>query len=196
MLSAVTRSTLTPVPSSISYRVTVGPRLKPVTAASTWNCFKTSVIERTTSSLAAERALAGVPAARVEAAGSRYGALGCGGRRRAASSSKSLVLARAESGQQVRGPDSASSRMPIGEAPDGARLARRSSATVLRPTSVTAGASTGESNAGSSSRWDLVRRHHGRSRRRTGPRSSRPPKETSVFFVSASWAGDSCAPNR
>ena len=37
-MSAVTRSTLTPRPSSISYWVTVGPREKPVTFASTWNC--------------------------------------------------------------------------------------------------------------------------------------------------------------
>ena len=35
--SAVTRSTFTPPESSISYRVTVGPRLNPVTSASTLN---------------------------------------------------------------------------------------------------------------------------------------------------------------
>ena len=38
LVSWVTRSTLTAGPSSISYRVTVGPRLNPVTRASTSNC--------------------------------------------------------------------------------------------------------------------------------------------------------------
>ena len=40
LVSAVIRSTLTPCPTSISYWVTVGPREKPVTGASTWNCFE------------------------------------------------------------------------------------------------------------------------------------------------------------
>ena len=40
--SWVTRSTLTAGPSSISYLVTVGPRVKPVTWASTSNCSSTS----------------------------------------------------------------------------------------------------------------------------------------------------------
>jgi hypothetical protein len=66
---AVTRSTFTPGPSSISYCVTVGPRENPVTFASTWNWSSTAVIWRTTSSFAAERAFAGAPAASVDAAG-------------------------------------------------------------------------------------------------------------------------------
>ena len=57
----VTRSTLTAGPSSISYLVTVGPRLNPVTAASTWNCSSTSVSASTTMSLARVRALGAVP---------------------------------------------------------------------------------------------------------------------------------------
>ena len=69
--SAVTRSTLTPGASSTSYRVTDGPRLKPVTTASTWNCLSTSVIAATTSSLAALRARGGVPATRTDGEGSR-----------------------------------------------------------------------------------------------------------------------------
>ncbi len=59
--SAVTRSTLTPGASSISYRVTVGPRLNPVTWASTWNCSSTSVRAATTMSLARVRALGALP---------------------------------------------------------------------------------------------------------------------------------------
>ena len=59
--SAVTRSTLTAGPSSISYRVTVGPRLKPATFASTLNCSNTSCSAATTMSLALVRALGGEP---------------------------------------------------------------------------------------------------------------------------------------
>ena len=77
-VSAVMRSTLTPGPSAISYWVTVGPREKPVTRASTENCSKTPVIAATTRSLASERAFGGVPWASVVTAGRRYG--GAGGR--------------------------------------------------------------------------------------------------------------------
>ena len=59
--SAVTRSTLTPGASSISYLVTVGPRLNPVTWASTWNCSSTSDSASTTMSLVRVRALGAVP---------------------------------------------------------------------------------------------------------------------------------------
>ncbi len=61
LVSAVIRSTFTAGPSSISYRVTVGPRVKPVTAASTLNSLKTVVSEVTTASLAALRDLPGPP---------------------------------------------------------------------------------------------------------------------------------------
>ena len=59
--SAVTRSTLTAGPSSISYLVTVGPRLNPVTWASTWNCSNTSDSVATTMSLALVRCLGAEP---------------------------------------------------------------------------------------------------------------------------------------
>ncbi len=59
--SWVTRSTLTASPSLISYLVTVGPRLKPVTAASTSNWSSTAVSARTTVSLAWVRSLGAVP---------------------------------------------------------------------------------------------------------------------------------------
>ena len=59
--SAVTRSTLTAGPSSISYLVTVGPRLNPVTCASTWNCSSTSDSAATTMSLALVRCFGAVP---------------------------------------------------------------------------------------------------------------------------------------
>ena len=59
--SAVIRSTLTAFPSSTSYRVTVGPRMKPVTWASISNCKKTSVRAATTISLALLLALAAGP---------------------------------------------------------------------------------------------------------------------------------------
>jgi hypothetical protein len=52
LVSAVMRSTLTPGPSEISYCVTVGPREKPVTRASTPNCSKTPVMAATTRSFA------------------------------------------------------------------------------------------------------------------------------------------------
>ncbi len=68
--SWVTRSTLTAGPSSISYRVTVGPRLKPVTWASTSNCSRTAVSALTTTSLAWVRVLGAVPG-RISAAGGR-----------------------------------------------------------------------------------------------------------------------------
>ena len=50
--SAVMRSTFTAFPSSTSYRVTVGPRINPVTRASISNCKKTSVSAATTASFA------------------------------------------------------------------------------------------------------------------------------------------------
>ena len=59
--SAVTRSTLTAGPSSISYLVTVGPRLNPVTCASTWNCSRTSDSASTTTSLARVRCFGAEP---------------------------------------------------------------------------------------------------------------------------------------
>ena len=61
LLSWVTRSTLTPGSSSISYRVTVGPRVKPATVASTLNCSNTSCRSATTLSLALVLALCGDP---------------------------------------------------------------------------------------------------------------------------------------
>ena len=57
----MTASTLTAAPSSISYLVTVGPRLNPVTCASTWNCSSTSDSAATTMSLARVRAFGAVP---------------------------------------------------------------------------------------------------------------------------------------
>ena len=59
--SWVTRSTFTAGPSSISYLVTVGPRLNPATCASTLNCSNTSCRAAITMSLALVRALCGVP---------------------------------------------------------------------------------------------------------------------------------------
>ncbi len=59
--SAVTRSTLTAGASSISYLVTVGPRVKPVTCASTSNCSSTADSASTIASLALVRGLATVP---------------------------------------------------------------------------------------------------------------------------------------
>ncbi len=61
LASAVIRSTFTAGPSSTSYRVTVGPRVKPVTAASTLNSVKTLVSDATMASLAALRVLPGPP---------------------------------------------------------------------------------------------------------------------------------------
>ncbi len=55
--SWVMRSTFTPGPSSTSYRVTVGPRVNPVTAASTSNCSKTLCSASITCSLALLRLL-------------------------------------------------------------------------------------------------------------------------------------------
>ena len=59
----VIRSTFTPGPSSTSYRVTVGPRANPVTAASTSNCSKTPWSALITSSLARLRAFGASPTA-------------------------------------------------------------------------------------------------------------------------------------
>src|ERR1700727_1804987 len=68
----VTRSTLTEGPSSISYLVTEGPRLNPVTCASTWNCSSTSDSASTTMSLARVRALGAEPGRSSAIGGSVY----------------------------------------------------------------------------------------------------------------------------
>jgi hypothetical protein len=70
--SAVTRSTLTAGPSSISYLVTVGPRLKSTTCASTWNCSNTSVSAAITTSLALVRCFGAVPGRSSAVGGSVY----------------------------------------------------------------------------------------------------------------------------
>ncbi len=70
LLSAVTRSTFTPLPSSTSYRVTVGPRVKPVTWASISKFSRTPVSASTTRSFAAERTLCGAPFASAFSSGS------------------------------------------------------------------------------------------------------------------------------
>ena len=57
------RSTFTPAPRVFSYRVTVGPRVKPVTAQSTPNSRNTCCRAEMTASLALVLAFAGVPAA-------------------------------------------------------------------------------------------------------------------------------------
>ena len=62
--SAVTRSTLVAGPSSTSYRVTVGPRVNPVTWASISNCSKTIDSASTTRSLATLRVRWGAPGRR------------------------------------------------------------------------------------------------------------------------------------
>jgi hypothetical protein len=72
LLSAVTRSTLTAGPSSISYLVTVGPRLNPVTSASTWNCSSTSDSAATTMSFALVRCFGAVPGRSSAVGGSVY----------------------------------------------------------------------------------------------------------------------------
>src|SRR5258708_37749234 len=59
--SEVTRSTLTDGPSSIAYLVTVGPRLNPVTCASTSNWSRPMVSASTMAPLARGRALGAVP---------------------------------------------------------------------------------------------------------------------------------------
>ena len=66
---AVIRSTFTALPSSTSYRVTVGPRIKPVTSASMSNCLNTSVREATTLSLTLLFALAAGPARKISGGG-------------------------------------------------------------------------------------------------------------------------------
>ena len=69
----VTASTFTPGASSTSYLVTVGPREKPTTAASTPNSLNTLVIDATTWSFAADLALGGVPGAKIDSGGITYG---------------------------------------------------------------------------------------------------------------------------
>ena len=61
--SWVIRSTFTPGPISISYRVTVGPRVNPATTASTSNCSKTPCNAAITSSLARLRIRGASPTA-------------------------------------------------------------------------------------------------------------------------------------
>jgi hypothetical protein len=68
--SWVIRSTFTPGPSSTSYRVTVGPRANPVTAASTSNWSKTPRSALMTSSLARLRARGDSPGGSREIGGS------------------------------------------------------------------------------------------------------------------------------
>ena len=68
--SAVTRSTFTAGASSISYRVTVGPRVYPVTSASTSNCRNTSCSASTIRSLARLFAFGAVPGRSSAAGGS------------------------------------------------------------------------------------------------------------------------------
>ncbi len=68
--SAVTRSTFTPGSSSISYLVTVGPRVNAATVASTLNCSNTSCRSATTLSLAFVRALCGEPSRSIAGGGS------------------------------------------------------------------------------------------------------------------------------
>ena len=60
--SALIASTFTPCPSSISYLVTVGPRINPVTCASTENCSKTCLSAARTTSLAFDLPFATGPA--------------------------------------------------------------------------------------------------------------------------------------
>ena len=69
--SAVIFSTFTPGPSSTSYRVTVGPRVKPVTAASILNCSRTAVIRSIMSSFDALRVRGGSPSMSSDAGGRR-----------------------------------------------------------------------------------------------------------------------------
>src|SRR5271156_6696109 len=116
--SAVIFSTLTPGPSSTSYRVTVGPRVQPVTAASTLNCSRTDVIESAMWSLAALRFLGGSPATSRLSDGNVYGPS------TTRSSTKLSCLAtdlaprrrpRATAGSGTVGLSSA----PTGEVPDG-----------------------------------------------------------------------------
>ena len=70
-LSWMIRSTLTPAPSSISYRVTVGPRVKPDTRQSTPNSVNTCVSAAITSSLARVCSRCALPLANVSSDGSR-----------------------------------------------------------------------------------------------------------------------------
>ncbi len=72
LVRAVIRSTLTAAPRVTSYRVTVGPRVKPVTSASTLNSVNTLRSEATTASLAALRVLPGPPFSSRSSEGSAY----------------------------------------------------------------------------------------------------------------------------
>lgn len=69
-VSAVTFSTFTAGPSSISYRVIVGPRVNPVTCASMSNCSSTPVSAFTTVSLAFVRGLDTLPGRSADGSGS------------------------------------------------------------------------------------------------------------------------------
>ncbi|CAB4538874.1 unannotated protein [freshwater metagenome] len=70
--SAVIFSTFTALPSSTSYRVTVGPRINPVTSASISNCLKTSVSDATTVSFALLFAFAAGPTFSKSCEGNSY----------------------------------------------------------------------------------------------------------------------------
>ena len=61
LLKAVIASTFTPLPSSTSYRVTVGPRINPVTSQSISNSRNNSVRAATTESFALLLPLLGGP---------------------------------------------------------------------------------------------------------------------------------------
>ncbi len=209
MARAVTRSTLTPGPSSSSYRVTEGPRLKPVTAASTWNCLSTSVIAATTSSLAAERDLGGVPGVSRDAAGSRYAAVDCRGAGAATGTSNSpatpFSLAEELKPGSSPGPSSrrviaAGSTSPVNRLTASSALSRSSRRSMPNSWSLEAGSMmsvacdstgfsrpiTGLSNAaGSSECVDLLRRHHGIDAGSSSPRprSVSEPNCTESFFA-------------
>ena len=65
-------STFTPFPNSTSYLVTVGPRINPVTCASTSNCSKTCLRAATTVSLTLDLPLLAGPPRSKSAGGNSY----------------------------------------------------------------------------------------------------------------------------
>ena len=95
----MTRSTFTLGPSSISYRVTVGPRMKPVICASMPNCSMTSVSAATTWSFALVAVLCAGPVLSTSRLGSVYeprrGIVSCSARRAGASFEITTVSLRA-----------------------------------------------------------------------------------------------------
>ena len=70
--SAEIASTFTPFPNSTSYRVTVGPRMNPVTWASTSNCSNTCLSAATTVSFAFDLPFAAGPPLNKSAGGNSY----------------------------------------------------------------------------------------------------------------------------